>query len=184
MQCPSPKKKDTALLASTISHDGQIHFHWKLKKRNLARAFYEEWICRFGTLVRITINQEHQFESHLFRQLMGTIHLRTSAYHPQANGMVERLHHQLKTAMKCHANSRWTKVLPTMLLGIRAIWREDLKATVVQLVYGETLRLPEQFLVQRPMENSDDGANFVKELRCHFNELRPIDDTHHGERRQ
>jgi len=32
------------------------------------------------------------------------------------------------------------------------------------------------------MENSDDDANFVKELRRHFDKLRPIDGTRYGER--
>jgi len=87
----------------------------------IARAFYEGWICRFRTPVRVITNERRQFESHLFRQLnalTGTIHLRTAAYHPQANNIMERLYRQLKAAVKCHANSRWTKVLSTMLLGI------------------------------------------------------------------
>jgi len=107
---------------------------------------------------------------------------RTDGNNTSENGMVE-LHRQLKAAVKCHVNSRGTKVLPTMLLGIRAIWRDNLKATAAELVYGETLRLSGQFLVQRQTENSDDGANFVKDLRRHFDELRPIDDIRHGERR-
>jgi len=57
----------------------------------VAKAFYEEWICRFRTPFRVTTDQGRQFESHLFRQLndelTGTSHLRTTAYHPQANGM-------------------------------------------------------------------------------------------------
>jgi len=89
----------------------------------VARAFCERWICRFETPLRVTTDQGRQFESHLFRQLSeltGTAHLRTAAYHPQANGMVERFPRQLKAAIKCHASSRWTQMLPTVLLGIRA----------------------------------------------------------------
>jgi len=57
-----------------------------------ARAFYTLWIARFGTPLRITTDQGRQFESCLFKQLnylTGTNHLRTTAYHPSANGMVE-----------------------------------------------------------------------------------------------
>jgi len=97
--------------------------------------------------------------------------------------MVESFHRQLKAAIKCHESSRWTHVLPTVLLSIRAAWREDLQATAAELVYGETLRLPGQFLTQQPIENLNDGANFVKELRRHFDDLRPVDGTRHGERR-
>jgi len=58
----------------------------------IARTFYEGWICRFGTHLRVPTHQGHQFESDLFRQLSeltGTSHLRKRAYYPQANGMVE-----------------------------------------------------------------------------------------------
>jgi len=51
----------------------------------------------------------------------------------------------------------------------------SLRARATELVYGETLRLAGQFFVQRSTENSNDGANFVKELRHHFDELHPID---------
>jgi len=100
----------------------------------VARTFYEGWICRFGTLPRIITDQGRQFESYLFRQLSeltGTSHLRTTAYHSQTNGMIERLHRQLKVAIKCPTNKRWTKILPTILLDIPypAAWREDLQTT-------------------------------------------------------
>jgi len=35
----------------------------------VTRAFYEGWICRFGTPLRVTTNQGRQFGSHFFRQL-------------------------------------------------------------------------------------------------------------------
>ncbi|KYN05201.1 hypothetical protein ALC62_03908 [Cyphomyrmex costatus] len=142
-------------------------------------------MCRFGTPLRVTTDQGRQFESQLFRrlsELTGALHLRTTACHPQANGMVERFHRQLKAAIKCQNNNRWTEVLPTVLLEIRAAWKEDLKATTAELVYGETLRLPGQFL-NRQSTPEDDVVNFVRELRKHFSELRPVDGTRHGERR-
>ncbi|XP_029164215.1 protein NYNRIN-like [Nylanderia fulva] len=152
----------------------------------VARAFYEGWICRFGAPVRVTTDQGRQFESHLFRRLSemtGVQHLRTTAYHPQANGMVERLHRQLKAAIKCRQNDRWTEALPTVLLGIRAAWRDDLQATAAELVYGQTLRIPGQFLSRRSVDNEDDAADFARTLREQFEELRPVDGTRHGERR-
>ncbi|XP_063923542.1 uncharacterized protein LOC135137743 [Zophobas morio] len=43
---------------------------------------------------------------------MRTTHLRTTAYHPSANGIVERLHRQLKPAIMCHHNKLWTEPYP------------------------------------------------------------------------
>lgn len=152
----------------------------------VAKAFYTHWIARFGSPLRITTDQGRQFESALFNQLStltGSHHLRTTAYHPQANGMVERLHRQLKAAIKCHQNDRWTDILPTVLLGIRSAWKEDIKATSAELVYGEPLRLPGEFLA--PRDNAvdhDNSTEYVKTLRQHMQQLRPVDGTKHGEK--
>lgn len=116
--------------------------------------------------LRITTDQGRQFEAHLFKEmseLLGAKHLRTTAYHPQANGMVERLHRQLKAAIKCHGSDRWTEVLPTVLMGIRAAWKDDIQATPAELVYGGTLRLPGQFLNRQSGEERD-VSSFVTEL--------------------
>ncbi|KMQ88965.1 gag-pol protein [Lasius niger] len=151
----------------------------------IARAFYKGWIARFGTPFRVTMDQSRQFESQLFKQLSalyGIVHLKTTAYHPGANGMVERLHRQFKAAIKCHEDDQWTRVLPTVLLGIRAAWREDMRATAADLLYGETIRLPGEFLALKAFTASS-AANYVKDLRQHFEKLRPTNGTHHGERR-
>jgi hypothetical protein len=63
-----------------------------------------------------------------------------------ANGVVERFHRALKAAIMCHADQQWTEALPLVLLGIRTAFKEDLQASVAELVYGEPLRLPGELL--------------------------------------
>ncbi|KAK3796270.1 hypothetical protein RRG08_041586 [Elysia crispata] len=71
----------------------------------------------------------------------------TSAYHLQANGMVERLHLHLKAALKARITSpKWLVEVPMVLLGIRSSWRADLDCSSVELVYGPTLHIPREFL--------------------------------------
>ncbi|XP_047990749.1 uncharacterized protein LOC125229853 [Leguminivora glycinivorella] len=74
-----------------------------------------------------------------------TKRVRTTAYHPCANGMIERVHRQLKAALMCHSGS-WTRALPLVLLGMRTAFKEDLKATAAEMVFGESLRLPGEML--------------------------------------
>jgi len=124
----------------------------------------------------VTTDQGRHFESFLFRHLnilTGTTHIRTRAYHPAANGMVERLHRQLKTAIRCHQR-RWTEALPLILMGIRSSWKEDLGATAAEMVYGQPLRLSGQFLTLQPTSESlSSAAPFVQQLKAAFEDLRP-----------
>ena len=69
----------------------------------VARAFVSKWILGFGVPSTITTDRGCQFESTLWKELMkllGTMRLRTTAYQPIANGIVERFHRQLKAALK------------------------------------------------------------------------------------
>jgi cleavage and polyadenylation specificity factor subunit 1 len=61
---------------------------------------------------------------------------------------VERFHQTLKAAIMCHADQHWTKALPLVLLGIRSSVKADLQASSAELVYGESLRIPGEFLTQ------------------------------------
>jgi len=63
--------------------------------------------------------------------------------------MVERFHRQLKATIKCHLPQEWTEALPVVLMGIRASWKENLNATPAELVFGEFIRLPGQFLFEQ-----------------------------------
>ena len=62
------------------------------------------------------------------------------AYHSQRNGMVEIFQHQLKAARRFQPNPySWMDALPLVLLGIRVSFKEDVSATVAEMVYGTTL---------------------------------------------
>lgn len=149
---------------------------------SIAKTFFAGWIARFGAPAIITTDQGRQFESHLFRRLQelcGMSRIRTTAYHPAANGMVERFHRQLKACIKCHSTERWSEVLPAALLGIRSTWRTDLAATSAELVYGQTLRLPGEFLVKHPDANLMPPSDFVDDLRRCFQQLQPVHTERH-----
>ncbi|GFS73224.1 pol polyprotein [Trichonephila clavipes] len=95
-----------------LAHANQrdIHPRW----RNITNL-----IARFGVPTTITTDQGHQFESSLFlalARLLGLQRIRTTAYHPQSNELIEEFHHPLKAAIMCHATEKWTEILPTILL--------------------------------------------------------------------
>ena len=119
-----------------------------IKAENVAQIFLQGWIARFGTPTTITTDRGSQFESGLWSDLMvalGTKHLRTTACHPQANGLIERFYRQLKGALKCHfPQHQWTEALPWALLGIRSAVKEDSKCTctTAEMIYSRCYHIP------------------------------------------
>lgn len=73
----------------------------EISAQTVARAFFDTWVSRYGAPKVITSDQGSQFESRLFTALLSLIgceRIRTTAYHPAANGMVERWHRTMKAA--------------------------------------------------------------------------------------
>ncbi|GIY86502.1 reverse transcriptase [Caerostris extrusa] len=99
-----------------------------------------------GPPFRITTDQGTQFEALLFEALtkfLGTARHRTSPYHSAGNGQVE-FTQTAEAAIISHSTSQCT-VLPTILMGFRAAWKEDLQATTAEMLYGTPIRLPGEF---------------------------------------
>ncbi|GFS90046.1 hypothetical protein TNCV_507511 [Trichonephila clavipes] len=110
----------------------------------VCRALLSVWISRFGCPAIITTYQGTNFESSLFRELsnlLGTNRILCCAYHPKASDLVKRLHRHLKSAIKGHENSKWSEIIPIILLGMRSTVKKDIN-TISELVYGTTVRLP------------------------------------------
>ncbi|GBP76783.1 Transposon Tf2-6 polyprotein [Eumeta japonica] len=145
-----------------------------INAETVATALLTCWISRFGCPTDIVTDRGKQFESTLFQHLArvaGFHHRRTTAYHPACNGLVERFHRQLKTAITCHANEHWTECLPLVLLGVSA-YKDDLKASCAELVYGETLRLPGEFISPSPTKMTD-ISDYIARLRSFVRKLQP-----------
>ncbi|UYV75033.1 hypothetical protein LAZ67_12002194 [Cordylochernes scorpioides] len=135
---------------------------------SVAKAFFRGWISKYGVPATITTDQGREFESHLFKDLtslIGTNRIRTTAYNPAANGLVERLHRQIKAAIMASGNTiNWIDALPLVLLGIRTSYKEDLKCTAAEMVFGTTLNLPADLLTNSEFKNPD-PSNFATQLK-------------------
>ncbi|KFD45521.1 hypothetical protein M513_13601 [Trichuris suis] len=131
----------------------------------------------FGVPAAITTDQGRQFTSDLWRLLSEQLGMKlhfASAHHPQANGMVERFHRQLKAALRAHTLSanRWTDSLPSVFLGIRSAVRQDVQHCSAELVYGCSLRLPGAYFA--PFRNSNEAHSACRaKLQSFFDGISP-----------
>lgn len=142
-------------------------------------TFIRNYVSRFGVPLNITTDQGGQFTSHMFTELakmLGCCKISTSPYHPQANGMIERFHRQLKAALMARNGSgAWYDELPIALLGIRSIVKEDLQATPAEMVYGQNLRLPGEIVA---MADKFDASDILFKLKQHFKNIKSNLDHH------
>ena len=73
-----------------------------ISAETISKTILREWISVFGCPSVITTDRGSQFQSTLFDEfpkLLGVKHIKTTAYPPCANGLIERFHRQLKTAL-------------------------------------------------------------------------------------
>jgi len=125
----------------------------------IASSFISQWVSRFGVPLYLVTDRGRQFESEIFNclsKLIGFHRLRTTAYHPQSNGMIERMHRTLKTSLKARGGE-WLQQLPIVLLGIRAIPNES-GVSPFTAVTGQQLLLP---AIQKTKITD---AEYIKEL--------------------
>ena len=153
-----------------------------ISTESCARALLSGWVARFGVPIHMTSDRGAQFTSQLWKHftgLWGTDHSRTTAYHPQANGLVERLHRHLKASLRARLDGpNWMDELPWVLLGIRTAPKEDLGCCSAELVYGSTIMVPGDF-VGNPSPGPN-PAELLPSLRDKMQGLKPIPASRHG----
>ena len=154
---------------------------------SVADAFAHGWVATYGVPASITTDRGSQFSSAIWKQLLSTwgvnSHM-TTAYHPEANGLVERFHRRLKEALLAmgeNAQQQWYWRLPCVLLGIRTTLKPDIGASPADMVYGEGLAVPGTLLSQRT-DNTDNNAPrqaTLNNLRVEVERLQPKPTSNH-----
>jgi hypothetical protein len=123
-----------------------------ISAESVSRVVLDQWVCRYGVPKCLISDQGRQFESQLFTSLMlrlGVEKHRTTAYHPQSNGAVERAHRTLKQCIRTltEAGKCWERALPLALFAMRSSVSEATQFPPSNLVFGGDIATSADFLI-------------------------------------
>ena len=127
----------------------------------VVKVLVEQWVCRLGAPRIIHSDQGRNFESKLFKevyQLLNMHKTRTSAYHPQSDGMVERFNRTLASMLSLFVDenqANWDTLLPYVMMAYRSSVHSSTGFTPYKVVFGQEIVLPVDVML-----NLDNGEQF------------------------
>ncbi|CAH8445461.1 unnamed protein product [Dicrocoelium dendriticum] len=119
----------------------------------VASTIVNEWVARYGAPISLHSDQGAAFESHLMQEMCRLLAIkktRTTPYHPQGNGLVERTNRTIKAILQSfverHQSNQWDEALPQCMLAYRASVHSTTGYSPAYLTLSREIRLPLELL--------------------------------------
>jgi len=114
----------------------------------VARALVHRIITKFGVPKSIVTDQGTNFTSGLITQMCKLLHVRkvrTTGFHPQSNGRVERVHATIMRMLSHFVNkyqTNWDEYLPYVTMAYNSQGHESLGYSPYELLFGRKMEMP------------------------------------------
>lgn len=113
----------------------------------VANAIIDQWICHWGAPEQLHSDRGRCFENTILQELcriLGIDKTRTTAYHPQGNGQVERTNRSIKSLLRAFTEentNNWDQLLTKCLLAYRGAVHKSTGQTPHLMWTGREMRL-------------------------------------------
>ena len=144
--------------------------------KDVAKETVERWVLHFGVPDVLHTDQGKNFGSGLIKELCKLFKMdktRTSPYHPQGNGQVERHNRVIADVLSkyCAENPQdWDTMLPYVNFVYNTTIHRTTGATPFSLVYGQECQYPIDLFYPKPHDQKRTQNEFVDWLDRQFRE--------------
>ena len=177
---PLPKTKKGCEYLLTIMC-ASTRFPEAIPLRNIKAKTIVNALVKFFTFVglpkSIQSDQGSNFMSGIFQQVMyelGIKQYKSSAYHPESQGALERFHQTLKNMIRSYCfdtEKDWDEGIHLLLFAVRESVQESLGFSPFELVFGHTVRGPLKLLKEKFLSDDDSSLNLLQYVSDFKNRL-------------
>jgi hypothetical protein len=140
--------------------------------KTIADKFVKEFVCRYGTPRRLFSDQGSNFQSKLFKEVCQLLEIdksRTTPYHPQSDGLVERTNRTIEAMMSMFVSPGqrdWDEYLPYIMMAYRSAIQETTGYFPNQMMLGREAELPIDLIIGTPPdeERVKTGVEYVEAM--------------------
>ena len=137
--------------------------------------------AKYGLPTTLHSDQGRNFESSILHQTLEAFRIkksRTTAYHPEGDGMVERFNRTLLQLLRTYTGKQeeWERYLPFVLFAYRAAAHSSMGVSPFELMFGHPP-------IQNPLPSATayDAVSYQSQLRTKLAQLRDFVETHHAQ---
>ena len=146
------------LIVDHFSRYAQVYPTRNKSALTTAKYLYSDFILRFGIPSRIIHDQSGEFENRLFlalKKFSGIVKARTTPYHLQGNGAVERMNRTLLQMLRTlpeNQKKRWHEKVNKMTFVYNTTRHDSTGFTPYFLLFGREPKLPLDQLIHLPKD--------------------------------
>ena len=137
----------------------------------VARKLVDEFFCRFSPPEQLHSDQGRNFESEVISEvckLLGVVKSRTTPYHPQSDGLVERFNRTLLDMLAKAVQERpfeWEDHLRRLCLAYNTSVNPTIGYAPFYLMFGRQVRMPVDLMYGSPNPPITTVPQYVADLR-------------------
>ncbi|UYV72359.1 hypothetical protein LAZ67_9002777 [Cordylochernes scorpioides] len=146
--------------------------------QEIAKFLLEEVILKHGAPREIVMDRGRNFQSKLLQELTNKCGIKkktTTAYHPQTNGLTERLNRTIADMLSMYMDldqKNWDEMLPFITFAYNTAKQESTGFTPFFLIHGREAETTLDTIF--PYSSSPEGEEFIQNLGTRAEEARQI----------